>query len=64
MNQTFLKEKRDCLVLGLNEADMRFNIAISKMQQIKNRVDDLEVFIYSRQNCLFHELKSRIPRIF
>uniref|UniRef100_A0AAT9JAT5 ORF25 n=1 Tax=Nitrosopumilaceae spindle-shaped virus TaxID=3065433 RepID=A0AAT9JAT5_9VIRU len=35
--------KRKSLILALDDADRRFNIAISKMSEITNRVHELEI---------------------
>ncbi len=42
MELEFLSEKKECLVLQLDEADRRFKIGIGKMGDVKNRIDQLE----------------------
>ena len=38
-----MNEKRESLLLALDDADRRFNIAISRMSEITKRVHELEI---------------------
>jgi len=56
----YLSEKRDSLFLCLEDADQRFKIGIAKMQEIKDRVDELEELrtLSLRQNFIKSEIEK------
>lgn len=59
----YLREKD--LLLALDDADRRFKIAISKMQQIKDRIDELEIYrnLALRKEFLLNEIRINPSKI-
>jgi len=64
-----VQEKREALEAQLIDADHRFNIAVHKMNEITNRVHELEVNrnkamhdIFIKDNNLPFELSNQDPR--
>lgn len=51
-----MKSKKESLLLCLNDADKRFNIAISKISEITNRFHELEI---QRNNALRKEFLAK-----
>jgi len=55
-----IKEKQDCLLLQLDDADRRFKRGINRMQCIKDRIDELEVnrTLSLRKEFLLNEINK------
>ena len=63
----YLKEKKALLIKCLDDADRRFNIAISRIKPIKDRIDELETLrnLALRKEFLLNKINNykNNPRI-